>query len=337
MKKRKPNWSRIIPWSLALILVVCVILIFAKLLIWNKGKKIVITDEDIASIQIDTNDNIRILPASVFRPDTDDGIPTIAVFGNNTYYEGINNSTSIMDYVKKEIPDAVVYNFCIPDTRLTSYYADELSPEECPEDYFTFFWLTLCKKLGTMEKQETAINYLDPEKYDIARCRQVLTELETFDMDAVDLVLICYDGHEYLDGVLPRSLDGDDFEKTNSTTILGSITTSVFILNDGYPDTQFVYLSPVFCYATDSDGNKKDCDKYNTGNGTIAEYIYAARNASDYVGVSYMDLFNGVGINETNADKYLESDGITPNKEARRLIAERIAKLLSDRLIVKEK
>lgn len=333
MKKRKPNWSRIIPCCLGLIAVACILAIVIKLVIWNKGQQVVITDEDLASITLDTSDNILLLPPSLFRPDTDDGVPTIAVFGNDSYYEGLGDSTSITDYVKEEIPEAVIYNFCLPNSRLTAYNADELSPEECPEDYFTFFWLTLSKKFDRMSTQETALNYLDPSKYDIDRYRQVISELDALDMESVDLILICYDGHDYLDAVYPISSEDDSHGSSNVATIVGSITSSIYVLMDGFPDIQYIYLSPVFCYAKDENGKNADCDKYNTGNGTIADYIHAAKTACELAGSSYMDLFTGVAINEETADEYLNSDGITPNKEARRLIAARISKLLSDRLI----
>lgn len=335
--KRKPNWFRIIPCALALIAVICVIAIVLKLMIWNKGQKVIITDEDLASITLDTSDNIRILPPSIFRPDTDDGIPTIVVFGNDSYYEGLDDSTSIMDYVKEEIPEAVIYNFCLPNSKLTADNPEELSPQESPEEYFSFFWLCLCKKLDRLDSQKTALNYLDSSKYNLARYKQVLTEYEALDMQSVDLVLICYDGHEYLDSVVPIAPEEDIYGSSKVTTTLGSLTSSVYVFNDDYPDIQYIYLSPIFCYAIDENGKKADCDKYDTGNGTIAAHFNAAKTASEQAGISYMDLFTGVAINEETADNYLASDGITPNKEARRLIAERIAKLLSDRLIPKSK
>ena len=49
--------------------------------------------------------------------------------------------------------------------------------------------------------------------------------------------------------------------------------------------------------------------------------------------VSYIDMYSGVEVNEENADDYLEDDGITPNKKARRMMADRLVKLLSDRFV----
>ena len=53
----------------------------------------------------------------------------------------------------------------------------------------------------------------------------------------------------------------------------------------------------------------------------------------DYYGISYIDMYSGVEVNEENADEYLEDDGITPNKKARRMMADRLVKLLNDRFV----
>ncbi len=332
MKKRKPNWSRIIPAFLGLVMIIIIFVIAIKLIIWSRGQKIVITEEDIAGIKMDTSDNITILPASIFRPDTDDGVPTIAVFGNDSYYAGLDDKSSITDLINEEIPEAVIYNFCLPGSQLTSISTESTSPEECPEDYFTFFWMILNKKLDALQNQYDALNYLDQDKYDLARYSEVLTAYDALDMNTVDLILICYDGHEYINGVVPESEEKNDFEVSKSTTVIGSLSTSIYIMNAGYPDIQYVYLSPVFCYAKDENGKRVDCDKYDTGNGTISAHLNAAKGAQNVVGLSYIDLFSGVDINDSNADSYLEADGITPNKKARQLIAERVSKLLSERL-----
>ena len=52
---------------------------------------------------------------------------------------------------------------------------------------------------------------------------------------------------------------------------------------------------------------------------------------TNYYGVSYVDLYSGVLIHEDNANAYLEDDGITPNKKARELIADRLITVLKNR------
>lgn len=328
-KRRVPNVPRIVGWSLALILVICVALFFIRLAIWNKGVRYTITDEDIASIKLDTKDNITILPASIFRPDTDDGIPTILVLGNDTYYEGLDDNTGITDYLKKELPDAEIINCCFPGSQLACYNALETSPEECPEDYFTLFYLILGANLNDYSRQDAAMNYLSADKQAIYK--PILDNFKSVDFNNVDIILLCYDGHDYLNGVNPYTNIVTN-EVPDVSTILGSLVLSVNSNSSVYPGTQYVFLSPTFCYATDENGKKQSSNLYSTGYGTIADYYSAGRATSDFCGLSFMDMLCGVDINEETADKYLEKDGITPDKGARKLIADRISSLLKERL-----
>lgn len=336
MKNRKPNWSRIIPWSLGLLIFICVLITVIKLAVWNKGEAY--GEVDPSLVMRDTDDNITIRPPSLFRTNTpDDGTATIVVFGNDSYYEGLSKSESVMDYFKaeldkKDMKEVVIYNFTLPGSRIASYSNVEVSPSEIPEDYFTFYWLSVAKKLDMLPKLREALSYLDSSKYDIARYEEVLNEYEALDMNTVDFIFICYDGQEYINGIRPEPVEAFDGITGDPTTILGSLASSIYVMNAGYPDIQYVYMSPIFCYTKDDSGKKVACDKYDTGFGSISVYLDAARNTSTYAGMSYLDLFTGIDLYESNANSYLESDGITPNKKARQMMAERIATLLSGRL-----
>ena len=138
--------------------------------------------------------------------------------------------------------------------------------------------------------------------------------------------------------VRPKWEDGTPITE-NVTTLLGAVYTSIDLFSNYNEQTQYIYVCPTFCYAIDDDGIKHPCDSYNTSNGTIAATFSAARSIANYYSVSYsyIDLFTGVDINEDNAEKYLEADGRTPNKEARRMIADRLSFLLKDRLYTEAK
>lgn len=329
-KRRVPNIPRIVGWSLALILVICVIVFFVRIAVWNKGVKYIVTDEDIASIKLDTHDNVTILPASIFRPDTDDGVATILVLGNDSYYEGLDSGTGITDYLSENIPDANIINCCFPGSQLACYNSLETSPAECPEDYFTLFYLILGANLNDYSRQTSALQYLPADKKQIYE--SVLDRYMSVDFNNVDLVLICYDAHDYLNGVVPQSDTISPDGVPDVSTVLGTLQLSVGSNSSVFTTAQYLYVSPVYCYATDASGKKQSCTIYNTGNGTMADYYNAGRATSDYVGLSFADMLFGVPINEDTADNYLENDGITPNKEARKAIADRIAKLISERL-----
>ena len=331
-KKRVPNYPRIIAWTLPVVLVICVLAIIIRVLIWDKGVAYIITDEDRENIKLDTNDNLIIMPPSKIAKDTYDGTTDILIFGNDSFYAGRNDGSGIIDYFGKDLDNVNIIDCCLPGSYLNSLNETEKSPSESPEDYFSLFWLTFSTNWHDFSKQTEALLYMDPAKYDLDRYQEVISTLETVDYNNIDVVMFCYDGHDYAAGHLPVNFVGEDAQTENITTLLGALYVSVYVINGVNPDTQYVYVSPSFCYVMDENGEKISCNIANTGNGTIEETFNAARLISNYYGVSYVDLYSGVLINEENGEKYMEADGITPNKEARKMIADRLVTLLKDRL-----
>ena len=334
-KKRVPNYPRIIGWSLGLVLLICVVLIILRIFIWNKGVEYVMTAEDYERIKLDTLDNIILWPPDQLYKDTYDGTTDVLVFGNDSYREGSDKNESIMDMFKKEVEsDSVkIYDCCLPGSFLTSFNETETSPAECPEDYFSLFWLVYSTSWKDFSKQNEALNYLDSSKFDLDRYREVITTLENVDLEKIEVIMLCYDGHDYLVGKKPINYNEntEDAQTENVATELGALYVTSLIVNGKNPDTQFVFVSPAFCYATDEKGKKVSSAMYDTGYGTIGEMIDAARKINDYYAMSYVDMYNGVLINENNGKHYLESDGITPNEKARKMIADRLVYLLKER------
>lgn len=337
-KRRVPNYPRIIGWSLGLILVIAVISIVLRIIIWDKGVEYTMTAEDYERIKLDTVDNILLWPSEQINTETYDGVTEVLVFGNDSFYEGSKKGESIMDGFRKEVEsDKVkIYDCCLPGTYLTSFNETEASPEECPDDYFTLFWLMFSSYTKDFSKQNTALNYLDSSKYDIDRYKEVITILDGINYENIDVIMLCYDGHDYLYGKKPinYNIDNpDDAQTENVATTLGAIYVLCNFVNDINPNIQFVFVSPAFCYAENENGKKVSSAKYDTGYGTIGEYIYTARyTISNYYPVSYVDIYNGVLINEDNGNHYLEKDGITPNEKARKMITDRLVYLLKERL-----
>ncbi len=141
-KKRVPNYPRIIACALPVLLIICVIVIILRIQVWNKGKPYIITQEDIESIKLDTKDNIILMPPSLIAKDSYDGVTNVLILGNDSYSEGISDGSGIIDQFKKQVSDKVeIYNCSLPGSYLNSFNNEELSPSECPEDYFTLFWL----------------------------------------------------------------------------------------------------------------------------------------------------------------------------------------------------
>jgi len=338
-KKRVPNYPRIIGVVIPILLLICVIAVIIRIQLWNRGVEYVMTEEDYNNIKLDTKDNIILMPPSVLSKDNYDGETKILIFGNDSYLEGSSNGTDIIHLFEKEISDDVeIINCCLPGSMLNSYYTNALSPSECPEDYFTLFWLTFSLSRKDFSQQREALKYLNTS-YDTERYKEVISVMENLDMKDIDIVMYCYDGHDYLRGNMPVDYNDDGVSPLTEDpfTLLGALYTSIYLFNTSNPDTQFVYVSPAFCYGFDENGKKISCAILDTGYGTIEATFNAARLTTTYYGFSYVDLYSGVAINEDNGEKYLEDDGITPNKKAREMIADRLVTLLKERLVQSNK
>ena len=332
-KKRVPNFGRIIPWALGLLIVLGIIVFFIRIAVWDHGIEYIITKEDLDNIVLDTRDNVVLMPPSKLPDQTYDGKTTVLVLGNDSYFEGNDDNSGIIDYMESDIPDVEFINCCLPGSALNSYNLEEKSPSVCPEDYFTLFWLAFDITWNDFTRQEEALMYLDPLQYDTSRYQEVVRTLKSLDLASVDVVMFCYDGHDYRNGRLPINFVGEDAQTENIESLLGSLYTSIYLFNTYNPNIQYVYVSPAFCYGIDGNGEKVSCAMLDTGNGTIAETFNTANMVRDYYGISYIDMYSGVEVNEENADEYLEDDGITPNKKARRMMADRLVKLLNDRFV----
>ena len=72
-KKRVPNFGRIIPWALGLLIVLGIIVFFIRIAVWDHGIEDILTKEDLDNIVLDTRDNVVLMPPSKLPDQTYDG------------------------------------------------------------------------------------------------------------------------------------------------------------------------------------------------------------------------------------------------------------------------
>lgn len=325
--KRKPNYPRIIGWSLGLIIFIVIIVTVSRLLIWNKGVKPEI-DPNI-QLEADTEDVISLVSPDKFRADdssrpASDGMTTILILGNDTYApdgsEDLITSTLSMDLGSK------VINCCIPGT-----YQTAMTPDMSASiDLFSLCALKESICADDFSKQKNAVLSL-PDVFDRARFNEVISILEETDFDSVDIFVFAYDGHDFLTGC---TFIGDSVVDT--TSLQGSIGAAMTDFPEAYPGAQFVYVSPNFCYYTDENEKRTGCDILSFGDDdrhdTLPNSLTFTRLLTDYYPFSYFDLFYGVDINTDTADQYLIDDDVVPTKEGRQMIADRLSELFQKAL-----
>lgn len=323
-KKIKLNYSRVIPAILGIIIIIIAIVGIVKLIQWNRGQEFII-DENI-NVDSEPEDFVFFMDPSRLEGNNYDGNFDILILGNDTvaYDKGGTNIAELIE----EQTDANVYNCAFSGSLMgaKSSTRDEILTV-FPADAFCFFWLSDSIQTNNWQLQEDAIELLSDE-YDKEHYIQVLNELKSIDFNKIDLLLIYYDGHDFLEG-RPMSSHLSIYE---ITTIEGGFTGSYERYPINYPYMQHMLIAPTFCYVINEDGTKEGCDIADLGWGNLPTCQTTLQVQAQNYGVSYLDNFYGININAETADQYLMSDGITPNKEGREMIANRISECINARI-----
>lgn len=320
---RKLNYSRLIPFILGLMILVIAVIGIIQLIRWNRGQEFII-DENI-NVDTEPEDFIIFLDPTLLNAEQYDGQLDILILGNDTaaYDKG---GTNIGDIIAEQT-GANVYNCALTGSYMPAIHSiKEL--EKHPVDAFSFFWISDSIQSNNWTNQETALTLLS-DNYDLNHYTEVLNQLKSIDYNSIDLLLIYYDGHDYLAGHPVNN----PFDMYDHHTMEGSFTGSYERYPYNYPNMQHIFITPTFCYVIDENGNKEGCDLADLGYGNLPTGLTTLQTQTQNYSVSYIDNFYGININSETADKYLMEDGITPNKEAREMIGKRIAEFISDRLV----
>lgn len=326
-KKKEKNWLSYIPWIIAGIILLFIIWAIIRIAIWNRGESIEI-DPNAPDLSTETQDYLFFRNPGLIEGNNYDGKLDVVLLGNDMYLYD-KDGQSIAEMLQEDV-NGTVYNCALNGSRLCSvndHWDNEFPENNDPMDAFAFFWLSESIQYQDYSLQWQELERL-PEHIDREHYRSVLTRLESIDFNTVDLILICYDGHDYLEGY-PGAIAEQPY---TILSMAGTMGATYEKYGPNYPFMQLMFVTPTFCYAINEDGTKTGADLPNeTGHSLPDAVNYVLSMSMDY-SVSYLDNYYGININNETADNYLLEDGITPNPEGRRLIADRIIKYINERL-----
>lgn len=322
--KRKLNFHRIIPAVLGILILIIVIIGVVRLIQWNRGQEYIV-DESV-DVDSEPEDLIFFMDPSIYTDNNDDGEFTILALGNDTlaYDKG---GVNIAEQITLQT-EATVYNCAFEGSYLASLEPTVTNIEENPLDAFSFFWLSDSIQTGNWDLQRNALSLL-PDDIDKEAYTETLAFMESIDFNSVDLLIIYYDGHDYLN----QNPIANPTNIYDVTTMEGSFTGAFERYPINYPNMQAMLIAPTFCYATNENGELVGCDLADLGHGNLPTCLTTLQTQAQNYGVSYVDNFYGIKINAETAEQYLMEDGITPNEEGRSMIAERISGFINARLI----
>lgn len=321
--KRKLNYARIVPLVLGVAILTVLIICIVTLVRWNRGQQFIINEN--VNVDTETEDFILFMDPSKLEGNPYDGNFDILILGNDTvaYDKG---GTNIAELIADKT-GATVYNGAFPGTYLACETDSYEGMTNNPLDPFSFFWISDSIQANNWDKQQDAIAKL-PAGYDQSEFQEILDVLKSIDYQTIDLLLIYYDGHDYL----AQNPINNPTNMYDISTMEGSFTGSYERYPFNYPYMQHMLIAPTFCYVTNDDGTKQGCDVADLGHGNLPTCLTTLQIQAQNYSVSYVDNFYGININAETADEYLLEDGITPNEEARIMIADRISEQINNRL-----
>ena len=312
MKKSKKDM--IIHASIiAVILLILIVSIF-KLAKWNLGSEdagAVVTDED---FDTEPEDYVTAMSDELLASKQDDGVTDIVFLGDEllSKYSG---EDGIPLLTQGMVADSKVYNIGFEGMHLSA--SSSVWAEENSADSFSLYWVAKSIALGDYNLLNNYAESVNPD------FKETVKLLEAIDFTTVDVLAISYGVHDYLDGRLIT----DVADPNNISAYTGSLKSSIEAIQEAYPHIRIIVMAPTFCLV-EQNGQLVNCDVTNTGYGMLADYMVAGKSIAVELNVTYLDNYYGVKINAENYKDYLE-ENIYPNADGRKMIAERLAKVLN--------
>lgn len=319
-----PRPKRTLPHINIHIVLLVVVLAFVagivyKILTWG----VLVDPNEILPGEYDNSNDI-FLPLTdskghVLRSDYSGNINILA-FGNAPFADDRGSEDNLLSMIE-EMTGATIYNCSVSGSYLAAEYP-YLDEEECPIDAFNFYWLCFL----AMHNEDIARKYLRAVEVlgDNAppEAMEVYNTLTTIDLNTVDVIMIMYDGSDYLagHGILNMEYDMDIEQFT------GNLEAGLTLLQENCPNIRLMILSPTYAYGLDENGNYVSSDIQRYGQEVLSMYVFCQGYSVSKYSVTFLDNLYGT-IHEDNASEYL-IDHIHLNVEGRRKVAERFVKAL---------
>lgn len=139
----------------------------------------------------------------------------------------------------------------------------------------------------------------------------------------LDYIILAYGLNDYFSAV-PISNE-DPYDKN---TYQGALRYSIRLLQQTYPDTEIIVVTPTYCQLYSYGKVVADSFDQNYGGGTGEEYAIACREVAKEMDVTLVDMFQDLKINRRNGLKYL-IDATHLTEKGR----DRYARILTNRMI----
>ncbi len=303
---------------------VIIALVVVMIVRWQRGSEFIINQDLLENMEVESEDfrvdfNPTEIPGYV-----DDGVQNIVILGDSSLFH-CTDETGIAALIAQKT-GANVTAVSLPESTI-ALQEPSYTPEYA-EDAFNLYYVatSICggemgdynlmfAALDNIENNGDYYNYWDA--------------IHKIDFDSVDTLILSYGLGDYL---AARPLVGDEVYSEQlyglENSVAGALDDSIEMLQNRFPYMQIIVSSPSFCLVTDEDGNTIGADMYNTGNGTLGDYIVNMKYVAMQQSVAFADNYFSPYFNASNYDEYLSEDGRYPNAAGREIIASHIVEFI---------
>ena len=151
---------------------------------------------------------------------------------------------------------------------------------------------------------------------------EVLEELPRIDFAKVQTVVIAFGLNDYHSGIPVDNADKPFDENTYG----GALRSVLRTLRKTYPEMRILLVTPTYTWYL---SNGLTCEEYETGEAFLEEYVRKELEIAEEFDIPVIDLYHEGYEHEKWEDwSRFTIDGLHPNEESRRMIAERIAAIM---------
>lgn len=313
--------------QISVIFVICIILAAVAFLLirWQRGKAPDAVDNNYdPSVDVESEDYFVPFDPTIIDGYVDDGEFNIVILGDDTiaHYQGEGSIPDLIAGITGANVTTVALNGSTVALRETSY-----TPEYA-QDAFNLYYIiaSVCGgDMGSYELMSEALNHIENN----SEYYNYWDVIHKINFNKVDTLIINYGYSDYLAGrplVGEEQYSGQKYGLENS--VAGSLDDCLTMLQERFPYMQIIISSPSYCFVMNENGESAGADVYNTGMGTLGDYVINMKVLAAEKRVSFVDNYFFQGFNYAVYEDYLEEDGRFPNAEGRRLIAEHIAQFI---------
>lgn len=152
---------------------------------------------------------------------------------------------------------------------------------------------------------------------------EVVDTLEEIDFSEVEILLVQYGVNDYHEGV---PLDNPE-NLYDEHTFGGALRSALSVWQDAYPELRVILLTSTYSWY---EYTRETCEEKDEGGGILEDYVNKEIQVAEEMNVEILDLYHDFYPHETWEDRMIYTrDGLHPNENGRRLLAETVAAYLN--------